>query len=126
MAPEVQALLPWNTRRAHGLILPKHNAMIPFVTAYCTVKDCVVVKAPLGVVTVIGPVVAPSGTTAHTPWVEPTWKTVAGVPLKLTPVAPSRLNPHSNTCCPAAPAWGLKEPMCGWGLGRPRSLSEID
>jgi hypothetical protein len=81
----------------------------------------VVVKLPVGVVTVIGPLVAPAGTFTNTPWLEGTCKAVAAVLLKLTAVAPSRFVPHSSTASPTAPARGLKDWMRGLGGGRPAS-----
>lgn len=64
---------------------------------YSTVKLSLLVKLPLGVVIVIGPLVAPLGTSAQTPWLEATTKLVAGVPLKSTAVVPSMSRPQSRT-----------------------------
>ncbi len=75
----------------------------------------------MGVVIVIGPLVAPLGTSAKTPWLEATANSVAGVPLKSTAVAPSRLAPQRRTHFPTASDAGSMRPMCGLGGGRPRS-----
>ena len=50
----------------------------------------VVVKEPLAVVTVIGPEVAPCGTLTQTLWPDVDVTSVAGTPLNVTDVAPSR------------------------------------
>jgi hypothetical protein len=42
------------------------DVVVPGSSGYLTVKLAVVVLVPPGVVTVIGPVVAPAGTLAHT------------------------------------------------------------
>ena len=88
---------------------------------HSAVKILVDAKLPLGVVIVTGPVVAPVGTSAKTPWLEATAKCVAGVPLKLTPVVVSKLAPQSRTHLPGASEEGSIRPMCGLGAGRPRS-----
>src|ERR1022692_2313327 len=91
---------------------------------YSTVKSFFVVKVPLGVVTVIGPVVAPAGTAAQMPWCEGTVKVVAGVPLKLTAVAPSRPSPNRSTRWSTLPAFGTMALTWGTGLGSPRSITK--
>ena len=61
-----------------------------------------------GVVTVIGPVVAPVGTVAVI-WVEElTVKLVALAPLKVTAVAPVKPAPVMVTLVPTGPLLGLK------------------
>ena len=91
---------------------------------HSTMKLCLLVEVPLGVVIVIVPLVAPLGTSAKTPWLEATAKLAAGVPLKLTAVGPSRLPPQSRTHFPGASEGGsgrLDQADCGLGGGRPRS-----
>ncbi len=56
----------------------------------------------MGVVMVIGPVVAPSGTWTQTPCAEATTNSVAGLPLKLTALVLNRFAPNSNIVSPAA------------------------
>ena len=66
---------------------------------------------PAGVVTEIGPVVAPSGTVAvmlHDPQVK-----VAAVPLNVTEVAPPRLSPWMVMMVPGGPLVGENESMYG-------------
>src|SRR5205823_14990829 len=64
-----------------------------------TVKLMLLVALPLGVVTVIGPVVAPAGTVAVMLVSEPT-ENDALVPLNETPVAPVKLLPVIVTDVP--------------------------
>jgi len=77
------------------------------------------VELPLGVVTVMGPVVAPGGTVALM-----LLEVVAGVPLKLTPVAPRRNLPFTVTTTPVAPLVGTPPMTSGWGGGRPRTQTQ--
>lgn len=71
---------------------------------------------PPGVVTVIGPVVAPAGTVVVIWIAETTVKDEAGVPLKLTAVAPVRLVPLIVTAVPAGPPPAGTKPVIvgGW------------
>jgi len=68
---------------------------------------------PAGVVTEIGPVVAPAGTVAVICVDELTVK-VAVVPLKVTAVAPERFAPVIMTLAVAGPPGGLKPVIVGW------------
>ena len=69
---------------------------------------------PLAVVTEIGPVVAPVGTCVS---MKPSELTLnwAGVPLKVTAVAPTKLNPSIHTLVPYHPLVGVNEAMLGVG-----------
>ena len=77
-----------------------------------TTKFAALVAVPLGVVTVIGPVVAPFGTVATICVVEFTTK-VAAVPLKLTALGVMKFVPSIVTTVPAAPLVGLNEEIVG-------------
>ena len=57
-------------------------------------KFTLLVNVPLGVVTVTGPVIAPTGTVAVINLLEITLKEEAGTPLKLTTVEPVRPAPR--------------------------------
>jgi len=70
-----------------------------------TVKLLPLVVVPAGVVTEIGPVVAPAGTVALI-CVDEFTKKVALVPLKLTAVAPVKLSPLISIIVPTAPLGG--------------------
>ena len=59
-----------------------------------TVKFTLLVKVPVGVVTVTGPVVAPAGSVAFINVPRTTLKEDAGTPLKLTAVVPVRSVPR--------------------------------
>src|SRR5712692_8313768 len=59
-----------------------------------TVKFTLLVKVPVEVVTVAGPVVAPAGSVAFIKVPRTTLKEDAGTPLKLTAVAPVRSVPR--------------------------------
>jgi hypothetical protein len=67
---------------------------------------------PWGVVTAIGPSVAPAGTVAVI-WAELTTEKEADEPLNVTKVALSRLAPLIVTTVPADPLAGVKEEMLG-------------
>jgi hypothetical protein len=73
------------------------------------------VAVPPGVVTARGPVVAPLGTVALT-WVAESTVKAAGVPLNVTPVAPSKLLPVSVTVVPTWPDVGVKLVRVGGAL----------
>ncbi len=77
-----------------------------------TVKLLVLVTEPAGVVTLIGPVVAPAGTVAVI-LVDLTTLNVAAVPLKVTPVAPVKLVPVIVTVVPTGPKVGENEVIVG-------------
>src|SRR5437868_9364778 len=72
-----------------------------------TVKLLVEVPLPVGVVTLIEPVVAPAGTVAVTCVSELTVQ-VAEVPLNVTKVAPVRFVPVIATLVPTGPLAGAK------------------
>ena len=79
------------------------------VTVKFGVESAAVVAVPIGAVTEIGPLVAPFGTTAVICVSESTVNKDAGVPLKLTPVAPEKLIPLIVTADPIGPIIGEKE-----------------
>ena len=73
---------------------------------------------PPGVVTVIGPLVAPLGTVAVT-CVSETTVNVAAVPLNVTAVAPVRPEPPIVTLVPACPLVGVpSQRLDRHGIGR--------
>ena len=78
------------------------SAEADIVTARPTKKLLELAKEPAGVITVIGPVEAPAGNVAKIEE-EPKTLKVAGVPLKRTDVAPSKLAPLIVTLSPARP-----------------------
>src|SRR5882672_7605878 len=83
------------------------------VRVSCTVKLFVlVVGVPPGVVTLSGPVVAPSGTVASIAVSEVTVK-LALTPLKATAVAPVKFVPLIATLVPTDPLVGVKPVMVG-------------
>jgi hypothetical protein len=71
-----------------------------------TVKLSVLAAVPEGVVTLTGPVVAPSGTAALIDPADRTVKLVAFTPLKLTAVAPVKVLPEILTIVPILPLVG--------------------
>jgi hypothetical protein len=77
-----------------------------------TVKGLELVAVPPGVLTAIGPVVAPAGTVA---WISVSELTVklAVVPLNLIEVAELRLDPTMSTVDPTVPPTGVKELIVG-------------
>jgi hypothetical protein len=77
-----------------------------------TVKLPELVAVPLGVVTVIVPLVAALGTTAPIDVSELTTK-VAGTPLNVTDVAPVKWSPLLPTLAPAVPLPGVKPLISG-------------
>jgi hypothetical protein len=77
-----------------------------------TVKPVELVPVPLGVVTLIGPVVAPLGTEVEI-WVSELTVKVDEVPLKVTDVAPVNPDPEMVTAVPAGPLVGEKDEMLG-------------
>jgi len=74
---------------------------IDLIRSYGIAKFVVDVAVPYGVVTEIGPVVAPRGTVALITKLLNTVN-VAGVPLKVTEVAPEKYLPTSVTIVPTA------------------------
>jgi hypothetical protein len=77
-----------------------------------TVKFVELVAVPLGVVTEIGPVVAPEGTVALIRAAFCTVK-VAETPLKRTAVAPVKFVPLTRTEVPTGPLVGLNDVIVG-------------
>ena len=75
-------------------------------------NEAVLVPVPPGVVTAIGPPVAPVGTVQVIWLYEVTVKT-AGVPLKVTAVAPVKALPVIVTVVPVLPELGLKAETVG-------------
>jgi hypothetical protein len=78
-----------------------------------TVKLLALVAVPPGVVTEIGPLVAPLGTVAVTCVDEFTLKLEAATPLNPTPLAPVKLVPVITTLVPDAPPAGEKPVIVG-------------
>jgi hypothetical protein len=82
------------------------SAAIPIGRDYgATRKTTLLTSVPLGVVTRTRPVVAPAGTVVVISEAETTVN-VAGVPLKVTLVAPVRLVPRTLTVAPTVPEVG--------------------
>ena len=80
-------------------------------------KSVVLVAVPPGVVTAIGPVVAPAGT-VDVIWVsEFTVNVVAAVPQNVTADAPVKPVPVITTDVPTGPLVGLNDVMVGTGDG---------
>ena len=73
------------------------------------------VAVPTGVVTLIGPVVAPIGTVASIEMAEVTVK-LALTPLNITAVAPVKFVPLSVTLLPTGPLVGVKLVIVGAGI----------
>jgi len=93
---------------------PLAGAKLEIAGGGTTVKALLLVAAPAGVVTPIGPVVAPAGTVAWIAVFEVTEK-VALVPLKVTVVAPLKLEPLIDTLVPTEPLAGAKPEIAGGG-----------
>ena len=87
-------------------------------------KDRGEVAVPFGVVTTTGPLVAPGGTVAETYSLEMLWKSLAGIPLKVTEVVPSRAFPQIVTTVPAGPLAGTSARTPGSGFGSPKSQTQ--
>src|SRR5262245_2682951 len=83
-----------------------------------TPKGCEAVAVPQKVVTVIGPVEAPLGTTATISVVEFTTK-LAFIPLKRTALGAMKFVPVIVTSVPGLPTVGLKLLIVGVGFGIP-------
>src|SRR5262245_47620615 len=95
--------------------LPGEKEVIVGVTVDVTLKLVSLMPAlPPEVDTVIGPVVAPTGTVAVIKISESTLKLRAAVPLKLTCITAVKPLPVSVTTVPAGPLSGEKEAMVGW------------
>ena len=101
-----------------GLDVTVPPAMRP---VFVTVKGTLTVKllglsaVPPGVVTLIGPVVAPAGAVACIVASEVTVK-LAALPLNVTAVAPVKLVPLIVTLVPTRPFVGVKLVMIGAGI----------
>ena len=77
------------------------------------ITNCLgLVRIPVGVVSTMGPVLAPTGTTAM---ILPgaTLRMTAGTPPKVTWVTPDSLLPQICTSAPVAPPLGLTRPIVG-------------
>src|SRR5439155_8794381 len=81
-----------------------------------TVKASLLVAVPSGVTTEMGPVVAPSGTTALI-WVSESMVKMALVPLNWTSVAPEKSEPVIVTSVPTGPSVGANPVIVGTGGG---------
>ena len=80
-----------------------------------TVSEDELVAVPLGVVTLIRPVVAPVGTWALMSIDEFTTKLESDLPLNVTLVAPVKPLPWMSTLVPTGPLAGANEPIVGGG-----------
>jgi hypothetical protein len=89
------------------------NDVIVGAPVAVTVKFVELVAVPLGVVTEIGPVVAPEGTVALTRVAFCTLKVFAETPLKRTAVAPVKFVPLIWTEVPTGPLAGLNDVIVG-------------
>ena len=87
----------------------KANDLMPM-----TVKGVALDAVPLGVVTEIAPVEPPTGTTAVILLADTTVKVAAGLPWKLTAVAPVSVVPVMVTVVPVGPLDGVNEVI--WGV----------
>jgi hypothetical protein len=85
-------------------------------TGCVTVKLDDVVTVPPGAVTAIGPATAPAGTVAVS-CVSVATVYVAGVPAKVTALAPARPDPVMVTAVPTGPLVGAKDVTVGRGAG---------
>src|SRR5438876_729432 len=92
---------------------PLVGAKLVIVGAGITVKLLVLVAVPPGVVTLMGPLVAPLGTVAAIEVDEVTEKLTALVPLNVTDVAPVKAVPLSVTLLPTGPPVGVKLAIVG-------------
>src|SRR5438093_2848064 len=106
LAVQLSGLTPLAASSKPGL-----SSRLPVVEVV-TVKLLALVAVPPGVVTLIGPVVAPLGTVAVI-WVLELEVMVAATPLKVTLVAPVRLFPLMVTEVPTGPLVGVNELIVG-------------
>jgi hypothetical protein len=81
--------------------------------AAVTVNEVLLVPVPLGVVTAIGPVLAPVGTRAVTLVSELNVTFVDAVPLKVTAVTPVKPVPVMETFAPTGPLVGVNDVTVG-------------
>jgi len=98
------------TPRATRCLLRLSVTLLPCLML--TVKVVVLVADPAGVVTLIGPVIAPAGTVVVIV-VALTTVNVAAVPPKVTAVAPVKFFPLIVTVVPTGPEVGVNEVMVG-------------
>jgi hypothetical protein len=94
---------------------PLAGAKLAIAGGGMTVNALVLVAVPADVVTLTGPVVAPSGTVVWIAVSETTEK-VALTPLKATAVAPVKFAPLIATMVPTGPLVGAKLVMLGGGI----------
>jgi hypothetical protein len=90
-----------------------------------TVKSVALVPVPLAFVTVIGPLVAPVGTTAVSLVDETMSKLLAATPSNLTEVVPVKLVPSIVTVVPLGPLAGEKDVIVGDPVGVTVKLPEL-
>jgi hypothetical protein len=90
-----------------------------------TVNEDELVAVPPGVVTLIGPLVAPVGTCAVMSVDEMTAKLVSVAPLNLTLVAPMKPVPWMSTLVPTGPLVGVNELIAGAVLHGPVNEDEL-
>ena len=117
------AVLPWKATavapvKSAPLIVtlvpsgPPAGVKFAIVGGFTTVKLVALVAVPPGVVTLGGPVVAPTGTGASIAVSEVIVKLVA-LPLNVTAVAPVKLVPLIDTLAPTGPLVGVKLVIVG-------------
>jgi arylamine N-acetyltransferase len=126
LTEKVMAAVPWNDTAVAPVKLrpvivtsapigPLDGATEMTVGGGMTVNE-LPIPVPIGVVTEIAPVVAPTGTVAVI-WVsDVAEKTEAAVPWKATAVAPVKLRPVIVTPVPIGPLDGATEVMVGAGM----------
>lgn len=105
-APLIVTLLPSNP------LVGENEVMLG---GTITVKLVELVAVPPGVVTLIGPVVAPFGTEVVI-WVSEFTVNCADVPLKATAVAPVKCDPVMVTAVPTTPLAGENDVITGAGI----------
>jgi hypothetical protein len=89
------------------------------------VKSSALVAVPVAVITDIGPVDEPGGTTAVMRVGESTEKSVVGTPLNLTAVVLSKFVPTIATVVPTGPVMGSKEVIVGTVLNETLKLLRL-
>src|SRR5438093_10055169 len=92
-----------------GPLVGVNDVMLGGFPLDVTVKLLELVPVPFGVVTAIGPVVAPLGTCAVMSVDELTMNVVSAVPLNFTLVAPVKFVPWTSTSVPTGPLVGLND-----------------
>jgi len=86
-----------------------------------TLNDAALVAFPAGVVTKIGPVVAPAGTVAVI-WLSEFTVNAAAEPLNVTEVAPLKALPAIVTAVPGQPELGVNQETVGGDAGAGRGI----